>query len=135
MIQRPTTTNLEVSDETMPRGQASSRPGCSGLVSVLPDTRVSRSSVIDKKSRSFEPGEVAHLPSWDARQTGRSADGRRSPREIGNDHAAWSPTDSPGTRPRRGLPQARAYPWVGMGSSGRRFPGTVTSVVLVFCPP
>lgn len=50
----------------MPRGQASSSPGCSGLVSLLPDTHVSRSSVIDKKSRSFKPGEVAHLPSWDA---------------------------------------------------------------------
>ena len=80
VIQRPTTKNPEVSDETIPRGQASSSPRCSGLVSVLPDTRVSRSEVIGRKSRSFEPGEVANLPSWDARETGRSEDGRRSPR-------------------------------------------------------
>jgi len=77
VIQRPATKYPEVSGETMARGQASSSPGCSGLVSVLPDSRVSRSEMSGRKSRSFEPGEMAHLPSRNARETGRSEDGRR----------------------------------------------------------
>ena len=88
VIQRPTRKNLKVSDETMPSGRASSSPECSELVSSLPDTRVGRLTAIDKNSRSLEPGEAAHLPSWDAGETGRSEEGRRSPREIGSDHGA-----------------------------------------------
>jgi hypothetical protein len=88
VIQQPITKNPEVGDETMPHGQATSSPRCFELVSVLRDTSVGRSTVIAKVSRSFEPGESAHLPSWDAGETGCSEEGRRSPRQMGNDHGA-----------------------------------------------